>query len=187
MFHRLMLIGLLAFCHHLCVVGQESAPNDDVVRKAVVKIYSIRRSHSLSTPWKRLTSSTVTGSGVVLSPTRVLTNHHVIASTTDVSISLDGQSDRLSGRVFASSPGLDLALIELEEPLPEDIVPLKVAEKTPAAGEEIQVFGYPKAATHCRSPKGSSRGWNTFATATTHSDCEPRSMRPSIAAIAADQ
>ncbi|MEL6110865.1 MAG: serine protease, partial [Planctomycetota bacterium] len=144
MIHRLMLVGLLAVCHNVILVGEETIPDDDVVRKAVVKIYSIRRSHSLATPWKRLTASTVTGSGVVLSPTRVLTNHHVVASTTDVSISLDGQSDRLSGTVFASSPGLDLALIELEEPLSEEIVPLQVAEATPAAGDKIQVFGYPK-------------------------------------------
>ncbi|MEO1529779.1 MAG: trypsin-like peptidase domain-containing protein [Planctomycetota bacterium] len=133
---------LLFFC--VDVTAEDAASSDETIRKAVVKIYSIRRSYSLSSPWKRLTATTVTGSGVVLSPTRVLTNHHVVAATTDVSISLDGQSDRVSGRVFASSPGLDLALIELEEPLSDEIVPLEVAKESPAAGDKIQVFGYPK-------------------------------------------
>ena len=142
--HRLLFMCLVLLCQIDLVTAQEDTSNDDTVRKAVVKIYSIRRSHSLATPWKRLNASTVTGSGVVLSPTRVLTNHHVVASTTDVSISLDGQSDRISGTVYASSPGLDLALIELEEPLGDEIVPLEVAEKTPEAGDKIQVFGYPK-------------------------------------------
>ncbi|QDT12059.1 S1C family serine protease [Planctomycetes bacterium K23_9] len=125
---------------------EDTADDSEVgsVRSAVVKIYSIRRSHSLSSPWKRLTSSTVTGSGFVLSPTEVLTNYHVVAMTTDVSVSLNGQSERLSGRVKAIAPGLDIALIELEEPLPDRIKPLPVAKKTPKGGTQIQVYGYPK-------------------------------------------
>lgn len=117
---------------------------NDRVRQTVVKIYSIQRMRSLSSPWKRLSAKTLTGSGVVISPTRILTNHHVVTSTTDVSISLNGQSERLSANVFATSPGLDLAIIELEEPLSDEITPLEIASETPAAGEKIQVFGYPK-------------------------------------------
>lgn len=86
----------------------------------------------------------MTGSGVVISPTQVLTNYHVVHASTDVSISLDGQSDRLSGTVEAVAPGIDLALIALDEMLPDHVKPLELALSTPKTGSKIQVFGYPK-------------------------------------------
>lgn len=114
------------------------------IRKSVVKVLSIRRTYSLSTPWKRNSGTTVSGSGVILSTTNVLTNYHVVAQTTDVSISLDGTSERLSATVEAIAPGIDLALLKLDEPLPESAVPLTIAETTPPPGTTIQVLGYPK-------------------------------------------
>ena len=120
---------------------QEAAKHTRPVRDSVVKIYTIRRGFSLTSPWKRSNSSQVTGSGFVLSSTEILTNYHVVARAADVSISLDGESDRLSGRVKAIAPGLDIALIELEEPLPEDVPALQVAEQTPRPGAKIQVLG----------------------------------------------
>jgi S1-C subfamily serine protease len=118
--------------------------DNDAVRDSVVKIYSIRRSRSLTNPWKRGTSSNLTGSGVVISPNQVLTNYHVVAATTDISISLNGQSERVSGSVQAIAPGIDLAVIALDEPLPEKAKPLEIAAVTPKPGSKIQVFGYPK-------------------------------------------
>ena len=124
--------------------SSRAEPDEQTVRNAVVKIYSIQRGFSLTSPWKRLTSKTVSGSGVIISPTRILTNHHVVSVTTDVSVSLDGQSERLSATVEATAPGMDLAIIRLEEPLPSDVVPLEIADETPKPGSKIQVFGYPK-------------------------------------------
>lgn len=115
----------------------------DAIRQSVVQVYSIRRGYSLSSPWKRLSAKEVSGSGVVISTDTVLTNYHVIFASTDVSISLNGQSERLSGVVEAFDAGLDLALVRLDDPLPEDIRPLAIGERTPPSGTKIQVFGYP--------------------------------------------
>ncbi|NND95882.1 MAG: trypsin-like serine protease [Pirellulaceae bacterium] len=115
-----------------------------LVKKSVVKVYSIQRGYSLTSPWKRLTSKTVSGSGVLIASDQVLTNYHVVAMSTDVSISLDGQSERLSGTVEATAPGIDLALIRLETAVADQVTPLEVASSTPKSGSKIQVFGYPK-------------------------------------------
>ena len=110
----LSLKGLLGAFLVLCgsvpiVLAQPAADatDEDAVRKSVVKVYSILRPYSLSSPWKRLTSKSVTGSGAVISPDQILTNFHVVAHATDVSISLDGQSDRISApRSNQPSPAL---------------------------------------------------------------------------------
>ncbi|TWU13024.1 Serine protease Do-like HtrA [Symmachiella macrocystis] len=114
------------------------------IRSAVVKVYATKRSPSLSTPWKRGDGKNVTGSGVMLSPDTLLTNYHVIAYSTDTSISVNGQSDRLSATVQAVSPGMDLALVKLDKPLPADSVVASIAETVPSPGTKIQVLGYPK-------------------------------------------
>ncbi len=134
----------------ITILGGEAIPpvwaqsDNDEIRNSVVKVYSIRRAYSLSSPWKRGTSSNVSGSGVVIASNQVLTNYHVVAATTDISISLNGQSDRLSGTVEAIAPGIDLAVITLDEPLPDSVKPLEIATATPKSGSKIQVFGYPK-------------------------------------------
>ena len=116
----------------------------ETIRDSVVKVFTTEEDITLTRPWERRTGKSVTGSGVVISPNTILTNFHVIKFSKDTSIQLNGESERLSATVTAQAPGLDLAIITLEKNLPEEIVPVDIAESIPDSGAKVQVFGYPK-------------------------------------------
>jgi serine protease Do len=55
------------------------------------------------------------GTGMILTPDgQVLTNDHVIAGASSVTVTLFGQSDPLAARVIGTDPNQDLALIQIE-------------------------------------------------------------------------
>ncbi len=62
-------------------------------------------------------SGTVEGAGtgmILTSSGQVLTNNHVIAGASDVTVTLFGQTHQLAARVIGSDPGQDLALLQIE-------------------------------------------------------------------------
>lgn len=62
-------------------------------------------------------SGTVEGAGtgmIITSDGEVLTNNHVIAGATSVTVTLFGQTDALPARVIGTDPTQDLALVQIE-------------------------------------------------------------------------
>ena len=82
------------------------------------------------------------GSGVVLSPGRVLTNAHVVAGCTQLQVVQDGQ--RHPARAIAQDARNDLALLEAAPVAPRGRGALAL-RRTPVAGESIMVTGFPLA------------------------------------------
>ena len=87
------------------------------------------------------------GSGVIVDAERglVLTNHHVIANATEVSVGLlDGRT--LEGKVLGSDPGTDVAVIQIES---EGLVSVPAAEADAArVGDFVIAIGNPFSLGH---------------------------------------
>ncbi|MGI9822525.1 MarP family serine protease [Agromyces sp. Marseille-Q5079] len=79
----------------------------------------------------------MSGSGFVIAPDRIVTNAHVVAGVDEPVVETPGHEAR-SGRIVAFDAGLDLAVIAVDD---LDAAALPVAD--PGAGAAIAVAGYP--------------------------------------------
>ncbi len=82
--------------------------------------------------------TTMTGSGFVVAPDRVVTNAHVVAGIDEPIVEAPGRG-AVAGRVVAFDPAADLALIATE---PLDVPPLTLAD-SPSPGTTVAIAGYP--------------------------------------------
>lgn len=81
------------------------------------------------------------GSGFVVSPGMIVTNHHVIEDGVGVLVLDPEDSDtRYAGKVVASDKKLDIALIDCPD---LDAPALPISTKLPRRGADIMVLGYP--------------------------------------------
>ncbi|MGW9631146.1 MarP family serine protease [Agromyces sp. NPDC055520] len=81
--------------------------------------------------------STLSGSGFVVAPDRIVTNAHVVAGVTEPIVEAPGQP-ATPGRVVAFDEANDLALIAVD-----GLATPPLALATPAIGQEVAVAGYP--------------------------------------------
>ena len=129
----------------LCVqqlYGQEA------IRKSVVKIHTTQRQPDIFKPWTKLPANTIAGSGVVIDGKRILTNAHVVTHASQVYIQPYQSADKLAAKVVGIAPGIDLAILQLEnEEFFDDHLPLPMGEKLPAPGDTVNVHGYPMGGT----------------------------------------
>jgi len=146
MFKVNLCLSVVVFIHgsvaSVCPVV--AATGEETSLTAVVKVHSKNRPVSLSSPWRKQTPRSVSGSGVIIGKGRVLTNAHVIMNTTEIMLQPAGSSKRIPARLKSFATGIDLAILEFDprEGL-EDIEPLKLAEELPAVQSTVRVYGYP--------------------------------------------
>lgn len=119
------------------------APNPEI-EKSVVKINVTQRSPDFLRPWTKASPSKSSGSGVVIAGPRILTNAHVVMHASEIFVQLSRGGDPLTARLTAIAPGMDLAIIELEDPSALDgVTPLSLATELPQPKSEVSVYGYP--------------------------------------------
>lgn len=125
----------------------DDAPTDGAtVRKSLVKIFTTSREPNLTQPWVKQQPGESSGSGVVISGNRILTNNHVIEYATRILVQPDGSSDKLTAKVVAASPGIDLAVIELTDKgskFFDEHPAIAVNEHLPDVGQTVWAYGYP--------------------------------------------
>jgi soluble lytic murein transglycosylase-like protein len=89
-------------------------------------------------PLAAQSTRTYTGSGFVVAPGRVVTNHHVIADCDAIWVA---QRQRVQARLKIASAQQDLALLELSAELPgTESAPIRASA---VLGEDVLVAGYP--------------------------------------------
>ena len=99
-----------------------AAPRDQSVQPppsietSVVKVFSTMRYPDPFKPWTKQAPSEITGSGVVIEGRRILTNAHVVLYASQVQIQASAQGDKVSATVVAVAPGIDLAVLQLDDP-----------------------------------------------------------------------
>jgi S1-C subfamily serine protease len=134
-----------------------SAPVEasDAVANAVVKVFSTIRLPDPYKPWTKRSPTEVTGSGVVLSGKRILSNAHMVLYASQVQIQANQSGDKIPARVEAVAPGIDLAVLKLEdESFFDTHKPLAMSETLPEIKDAVMAYGYPEGGTSLSITKG---------------------------------
>ena len=128
----------------LLLVLSASADAKDQISDSVVKIHSTLREPNFVRPWTKDSAREVSGSGVIMSGKRILTNAHVVAYASQVFVQANQSTERVPAKVKAFVPGLDMAIIEVDNPaFFEQRPPLPLADNLPAMKQTVNVYGYP--------------------------------------------
>ena len=122
---------------------------------AVVKVFSTMRRPDVARPWSKSSPIEAFGSGVVIEGKRILTNAHVVAYASQVQVQGDQSGDKISATVVAVDPGIDLAILKLEDesffdhrpPLPRASVLLQIKDP-------VLAYGFPTGGTTLSITRG---------------------------------
>ncbi|HYC71998.1 MAG TPA: trypsin-like peptidase domain-containing protein [Opitutaceae bacterium] len=125
------------------------------VENAVVKIFSTMRSPDPFKPWTKQSPRESTGTGVIIEGRRILTNAHVVLYASQVQVQGHQSGDKLPAVVEHIAPGIDLAILKLEDETFFDTrPPLARAGKLPAIKDNVLAYGYPTGGTSLSITKG---------------------------------
>lgn len=120
----------------------ETASINGEITSAVVKVYAVVSKSDYYRPWQQSVAQ-VTGSGLVISGNRILTNAHVVANFTYVEVRRNGEARRFRATVDNICHEADLALLTVDDPdFFAGITPLSFGG-LPRVQEEVLVYGFP--------------------------------------------
>jgi len=153
-----VVAGLLVLAPVVAGAGESPLPADDSSRSvedAVVKVFSATRRPDLGKPWAKQSPTDVTGSGVIIEGKRILTNAHVVLYASQVQVQANRAGDKVGASVQAIAPGIDLALLKLDdESLFDAHRALPRAKDLPAVSDVVLAYGYPEGGSSLSITKG---------------------------------
>ncbi len=133
----------------------QSDAQESKIRESVVKISATMRYPDLMRPWTKHSPQDISGTGVVLDGKRILTNAHVVLYASQLFVESYQSSDKLPAKVEAVGPGIDLAVLKLEdESFFEKRPPLVRTAELPEVKETVLVYGYPQGGSAQSITKG---------------------------------
>src|SRR3984957_6334741 len=134
--------------------GPQETPSS-AVENSVVKVFSTARYPDFYKPWEKMQPTELSGSGVVIEGKRILTNAHVILHATQVQIQASQGGDKISATVEAFAPGIDLAVLKLDdEKFFDSHPPLARAGTLPGIKDVVLAYGYPEGGSSLSITKG---------------------------------
>ncbi len=135
-------------------VADDSA-QEAKIRDSVVKISATMRIPDLTKPWTKHSPSEASGTGVVIEGKRILTNAHVVTYASQLFVESNQSSEKLPAQVVAVSPGIDLAVLKLEdESFFDKRTPLPRTTALPEVKETVLAYGYPQGGSTLSITKG---------------------------------
>jgi S1-C subfamily serine protease len=138
-----------------CLVLTDRASAQDTIRDLVVKIHATHHSPDLLRPWTRMSPQQVKGSGVVIDGRRILTNAHVVKYASQIYVQPNQSSRHIPARVEAITPGMDLAILRVDdESFFDKRGSLPFAKELPRVKDAINVYGYPTGGTELSVTQG---------------------------------
>jgi S1-C subfamily serine protease len=106
-------------------------------------------------PWTKQAPAEATGSGVVIEGKRILTNAHVVLYASQVQVQASAAGDKVSATVVAVAPGIDLAVLQLDDPSFFDThPPMPRASKLPHIKDAVLAYGFPTGGNSLSITKG---------------------------------
>ncbi len=127
----------------------------DNVERSVVKVFTTVRYPDPFRPWTKQAPQEISGSGVVIDGKRILTNAHVVLYASQVQIQANQGGDKISATVEAIAPGIDLAVLKLDDPsFFGKHAPLARASKLPAIKDAVLAYGFPTGGASLSITKG---------------------------------
>ena len=131
------------------------AAQPPALENSVVKIFSTMRYPDPFKPWAKQAPSEATASGVVIEGKRILTNAHAVLYASQVQIQANAAGDKLSASVLAIAPGIDLAVLQLDDPSFFDThPPVSRASKLPQIKDPVLAYGFPAGGSSLSITKG---------------------------------
>lgn len=125
------------------------------IEDSVVKIFATMRYPDTFRPWTKQAPADVTASGVVIEGKRILTNAHVVLYATQVQIQANAAGDKLPATVVAVAPGIDLAVLKLDDPSFFDAhPPIARASQLPQIKDAVMAYGFPTGGSSLSITKG---------------------------------
>ena len=125
------------------------------IETSVVKVFSTMRLPDPSKPWTKQAPQEVTGTGVIIDGKRILTNAHVVLYASQVQVQANQSGDKISATVESIAPGIDLAVLKLDdESFFDTRPPLARASMLPAVKDTVMVYGFPTGGTSLSITKG---------------------------------
>jgi S1-C subfamily serine protease len=135
--------------------ARAAAADEKDVDNSVVKIFATKRAPDALHPWRKQGPQDVSGTGVVIDGKRILTNAHMVLYASQVFVQPSQSDEKLSATVEAIGPGIDLAVLKLEdESFFEKHEPLKRAATLPQVKDSVLVYGYPEGGSSLSITKG---------------------------------
>jgi S1-C subfamily serine protease len=155
-------IRAIALCAYLAAAGAAAAaapegppPASRDPQNSVVKVFSTVSAPDLSRPWSKQPPAELTASGVVIEGKRILTNAHVVNYASQVQIQANQAGDKVSATVTAVAPGIDLAVLKLDdESFFDTHPPLPRANRLPRIKDAVLAYGFPTGGTSLSITKG---------------------------------
>lgn len=141
----------LSCCTCLANAGEVSIGE---IENSVIKIYATIADPDYIAPWRLRNPQQISGSGVVISEQRILTNAHVIANARYIQVQKHKDPTKYIAEVSFISHEADLALLKVKDqrffthtkPLPFGDLPKPY--------QEVAVFGYPMGGESLSITKG---------------------------------
>ncbi len=156
---RLILACLLSALGGLGAAAAFGANNHTAapasIEDSVVKVFATLRYPDPFKPWTKQGPSEVTASGVVIDGNRILTNAHVVLYATQVQIQANAAGDKVAATVVAVAPGIDLAVLKLDDAGFFDSHPaIRRASELPQIKDAVLAYGFPTGGTSLSITKG---------------------------------
>jgi S1-C subfamily serine protease len=125
------------------------------IENSVVKIFATVRYPDPYKPWAKQSPEDQTGSGVVIEGRRILTNAHVVNYANQVQIQANQAGDKISATVEYIAPGIDLAVLKLDDETFFDThPPLARARTLPGIKDAVMAYGFPEGGNSLSITKG---------------------------------
>jgi S1-C subfamily serine protease len=160
-FQRLAFPAFSFFCilNALAAAGPARAADAEraapEIENSVVKVFATMRYPDPFKPWTKQAPNEVTASGVVIEGKRILTNAHVVLYASQVQIQANAAGDKLPATVVAVAPGIDLAVLQLDDATFFDTHPAVArASKLPQIKDAVLAYGFPTGGNSLSITKG---------------------------------
>src|SRR5690349_21075288 len=147
-----LIVPALLLVAGLC--RAESQTETDI-RRSVVRILATQRYPNLLKPWMKENPREISGSGVVIDGQRILTNAHLVDYAKQIYVEPYQSSDKLAATVERLAPGIDLAVLKVEDKaFWKNRSPLPKAAGLPEGKDAVSVYGYPVGGSSLAVTKG---------------------------------
>lgn len=151
----LLLLALVPLARAQAPATPAAGPKPPAIENSVVKIFATVQYPDVFKPWTRQAPAEQSGTGVVIEGRRILTNAHVVLYAKEVQVQAHQSGDRLPANVEFIAPGIDLAVLTLEDDSFFDThAPLVRSRELPQIKDTVLAYGYPAGGNSLSITKG---------------------------------